>query len=88
MCFVDYTVDEAADAICKGELLELPKDWTFGVRTLLVSCWNHLPEERPSFQEVKMNVEHIIETMDEIHATFSENSINVTPTNYSILKCK
>ncbi|KAH9281915.1 Tyrosine-protein kinase SPK-1 [Echinococcus granulosus] len=59
-----YTVEEAIRAICSGVILDPPEDCTWRMYELMRSCWQLVPENRPSFKEVKQRVEFIIESLD------------------------
>lgn len=60
----DYTKEEAVKAICSGKMLEQPEGCNKNMYELMRRCWKQLPEERPTFREVKLGVEHIIEDLD------------------------
>ncbi|KAL5965582.1 Tyrosine-protein kinase Lck, partial [Taenia solium] len=59
-----YTTEEAIRAIRSGETLDLPEECTWRMYELMQLCWRHGPENRPSFKEVKLKIEYIIEALD------------------------
>lgn len=62
--FIGYTTEETIGAICSGEILEPPKECNLRMYMLMRLCWRHEPEDRPSFKEVKLKIECVIEALD------------------------
>jgi serine/threonine protein kinase len=52
MPFQDLTVDQCTEAVTQGRRPDLPRHQDHAICKLIGRCWEHDPQERPTFKKI------------------------------------
>ncbi|XP_065204985.1 fibroblast growth factor receptor 1-like isoform X2 [Planococcus citri] len=64
--YTGLTVDQVVQRVSEGFRLDKPELCSNEIYQLMLDCWSYLPEERPTFTEIKERLVELINNMEQV----------------------